>query len=152
MSTFRNSNFTRHAKRPLDGTEYLQITNTPTTNPTPTGTLTQDVANLASKTPLETNQQTGTTYTLVAGDAGKIVELNNESAITLTVPPASEVDFAIGTMIGIVQAGAGTVTVTAGEGVTLRSLESNVALSGQYAAASLRKTAPNTWHLVGSLA
>ena len=33
------------------------------------------------------NTQTGTTYTLVLADAGKVVEMNNASSNTLTVPP-----------------------------------------------------------------
>ena len=33
------------------------------------------------------NEQTGTSYTLVIGDKGKLVAMNNASANTLTVPP-----------------------------------------------------------------
>ena len=36
-----------------------------------------------------TNAQTGTTYTTVLADQGKLVELSNASAITLTVPANS---------------------------------------------------------------
>ena len=32
------------------------------------------------------NDQTGTTYTIVAGDAGKVITCNNGSAVTVTVP------------------------------------------------------------------
>ena len=32
------------------------------------------------------NEQTGTTYTLVAGDNGKVIKFTNGSAITLTLP------------------------------------------------------------------
>ena len=35
------------------------------------------------------NAQTGTSYTLMAGDAGVHVTLSNASAITLTLPPAT---------------------------------------------------------------
>ena len=34
------------------------------------------------------NAQTGTTYTLVAGDLNDLVTLSNAGAITLTVPPS----------------------------------------------------------------
>ena len=37
--------------------------------------------------PVSVNAQTGTTYTLVLTDAGKVVTLANASAVTLTVPP-----------------------------------------------------------------
>jgi hypothetical protein len=46
---------------------------------TTTGTVTRAVA---------TNAQTGTTYTLVAGDCGLVVTLTNAAAIALTVPAA----------------------------------------------------------------
>ncbi|MGB1278485.1 MAG: hypothetical protein ACPG5V_00880 [Vibrio cyclitrophicus] len=44
---------------------------------------------------LEVNTQTGTTYTLVLGDAGKVLTLTNASAITLTVPTHASVAFVI---------------------------------------------------------
>ncbi|TXH12669.1 MAG: hypothetical protein E6R03_12490 [Hyphomicrobiaceae bacterium] len=151
MSSVRKTNFTSNVQRPLDGTEWVAIQKTPETNPTPTGTLTQDIANLVAQTPIAVNAQTGTTYTLALGDAGKIVDLNNASAITLTVPPYTDVDFEIGTLIGIVQSGAGAVTVAAGSGVTINSLSSALGLSGRYGVATLRKTAANTWHLFGGI-
>jgi hypothetical protein len=53
------------------------------------------------------NAQTGTTYTLVAGDLNDLVTLNNASAITLTVPPSI---FSANDIISISQIGAGQVT------------------------------------------
>ena len=35
------------------------------------------------------NEQTGTSYTLVAGDNGKVIKFTNGSAITLTLPSGS---------------------------------------------------------------
>jgi hypothetical protein len=64
------------------------------------------------------NAQTGTTYTLVASDAGKVVTLTNASAITLTIPDDV---FAAGEKVLIIQGGAGSVTITAGAGVTLNA-------------------------------
>jgi len=49
--------------------------------------------------PLAINAQTGTTYTFVIGDAGKLVTSSNGSAQTVTVPPNSSVAFAVGTQI-----------------------------------------------------
>jgi len=97
------------------------------------------------------NAQTGTTYTLVAGDDGKLVTCDNASAITLTVPPNSSVAFGIGTQVNIMQLGAGQVTIAAGGGVTLRSNSSKVKLTGQYAVATCCKIATDTWVLVGNL-
>jgi hypothetical protein len=97
------------------------------------------------------NTQTGTTYTLVAGDAGDLVTLTNASAITLTVPTNATVPFAIGTQITILQNGAGQVTVAGAVGVTLVATDSSTKLRTQYAAATLIKIATNSWVLIGDI-
>jgi hypothetical protein len=97
------------------------------------------------------NTQTGTTYTLVLTDNGKLVTLSNAAAITATVPPNSSVAFPIGTQIDVVQLGAGKVTLAQGAGVTINSVSSNKSLSAQYAGGTLLKTATDIWLLTGSL-
>jgi hypothetical protein len=63
------------------------------------------------------NTQTGTTYTLVASDNGKIITLNNAGSITLTVP-----SLFIGFNCMVVQLGNGQITLTAsGSTVSNRS-------------------------------
>jgi len=89
-------------------------------------------------------------YTLVLADAGKAVEMNVASANNLTVPPNSSVAFPVGTVIEVVQLGAGQTTIVAGSGVTIRS-QGGLRLAGQYGAASLRKRATDEWVLVGAL-
>ncbi len=103
----------------------------------------------AYKANVVTNAQTGTTYTLVLTDAGKLVEMSNAAAITLTIPTNSSVAFPTGTQIDLLQTGAGQVTV-GGAGVTLQSEGSKLKLKGQYAAATLIKRATNTWVLIGN--
>ena len=90
-------------------------------------------------------------YTLVLGDAGKLVTVSNASANNLTVPPNSSVAFPTGTRIDVIQKGAGQTTIVAGAGVTLNSKGSALKLSGQYAGASLIKYASDTWFVVGDL-
>jgi hypothetical protein len=97
------------------------------------------------------NAQTGTTYTAVLGDDGKLVTCDNASAIALTIPPNSSVAFGIGTQINIMQLGAGQVTITAGAGVTLRSAGSKLKTNAQYAVATCCKIATDTWVVVGNL-
>lgn len=97
------------------------------------------------------NAQTGTTYTLVLTDAGKMVTCSNASAITLTVPPNSSVAFPTNTRIDLLQYGAGQVTVAAGSGVTIYSKASALKLSAQYAGATLWKKSTDTWVLVGDI-
>lgn len=97
------------------------------------------------------NAQTGTTYTTVLADDGKLVTCDNGSAIALTIPPNSSVAYGIGTQINIMQLGVGVVTITAGVGVTLRSQGSKLKTNGQYSVATCVKIATDTWVVVGNL-
>lgn len=97
------------------------------------------------------NAQTGTTYTAVLTDDGKLVTCDNGSAITFTIPTNASVAFGIGTQINIMQLGAGQVTI-AGAGVTFRSNGSKLKTNGQYAVATCCKIATDTWVVVGNLA
>lgn len=96
------------------------------------------------------NAQTGTTYTLILSDAGRLVTLSNASAITLTVPPNSSAAFPAGTHIDLCQLGAGQVTVSPGSGVTINS-RNGTKLAGQYAVGTLIKTGTDTWLLAGDV-
>lgn len=99
------------------------------------------------------NAQTGTTYTLVAADAGKLVTLTNGSAITLTVPTNASVAFPVGTVIALAQLGAGLVSIAGASGVTVNGVTpGDDDLAGQWATASLTKLATDTWLLSGGLA
>ena len=90
-------------------------------------------------------------YTLVLSDAGKAVQVTTAAASTVTIPPNSSVAFPVGTVIEIDQMGAGTVSVVAGAGVTVRSRNGLLNLGGQYAAATIRKIATDEWLLVGDV-
>jgi hypothetical protein len=97
------------------------------------------------------NAQTGTTYTTVLSDDGKLLTCSNASAITVTIPPNSSVAYGIGTQLNFAQLGAGQVTLAAGAGVTLNSEGTKLKLKGQYAVATCVKTDTNTWFVVGNL-
>jgi hypothetical protein len=97
------------------------------------------------------NTQTGTAYTLVAGDAGDLVTLTNGAAITLTVPTNASVPFATGSQITIIQSGAGTVTVVGDTGVTVNSADADLKLRVQWSAATLIKLGTNNWVLIGDI-
>jgi hypothetical protein len=98
------------------------------------------------------NTQTGTTYTTVLADDGKLVTCDNAASIALTIPPNGTVAYGIGTQINVMQLGAGQVTITAGAGVTLRSAGSKLKTNGQYAVATCCKIATDTWVVIGNLA
>ena len=102
------------------------------------------------------NAQTGTTYTLVNADAGKIVRMTNAVANTITVPSDANMSggsIAVGTVITIAQGGAGLTAIAAGAGATLlaRGLTAPVHMAGQYAYAMLVKVAANTWEISGDI-
>ena len=90
-------------------------------------------------------------YTLVIGDAGKLVTMSNAAANNLTVPPNSSVAFPTGTRIDVIQKGAGQTTLVAGSGVTINSKGSAKKLSAQYAGCTLIKYGTDTWFAVGDL-
>lgn len=97
------------------------------------------------------NAQTGITYTLAAGDAGELVTLSNASGIILTVPTNASVPFAIGTQITITQANSGQVTIAGAVGVTVNAADNATKLRTQWSAATLIKTATNSWILIGDI-
>ncbi len=101
---------------------------------------------------LTLNAQTGTTYSLVIGDATyKLVTCSNAAAITVTVPPSL---FAIGDTINVQQIGAGQVTFAQGAGVTITSTGATSAapkLRAQFSACTVVCTASNTFTIVGDL-
>jgi hypothetical protein len=101
---------------------------------------------------LEFDAETGTTYTLVAGNLNQLVTLNNASPITLTVPPSV---FSAGDVINIAQIGAGQVTLAQVAGVTITSTGASSSapkLRAQQSAASIICTASNTFLVVGDIA
>lgn len=98
------------------------------------------------------NAQTGTSYTLVLGDAGKLVTVSNASTHTLTVPLNASVAYPTGTVINVARLGAGAVNVAATGGVTINSPGSVLGLRAQYSQATLVKTGTDTWLLGGDIA
>ena len=103
---------------------------------------------------VEINAQTGTTYTLVLADAGKLVTLDNGAAITLTVPTNATAAFPVGTVIALQQLGAGAVDVVGDTGVTINGTApgSESLTDAQYlTTAALTKHATDTWTLTGAV-
>lgn len=116
----------------------------------PVSTATQTALDAKADLTRTINAQTGTSYTLVAGDAGDFVTMTNASASTLTVPPNSSVAFAVGTIIEGAQLGAGQVTLTPGSGVTINGTP-GLKIAAQYGTFGLLKTATDTWLAFGRL-
>ena len=117
----------------------------------PVSTATQTALDAKTNKLIVTNRQTAS-YTLVLGDADKLVEINNASANNLTVPLNSSVAFATGTQILLAQYGAGQTTIVATSGVTIRSNGAKLKLNAQYSGATLVKIGENEWYLFGDIA
>ena len=114
-------------------------------------TLTAPVINLAL------NAQTGTTYTFVLTDNGKLVTASNASAQTYSIPTNASVSYPIGTQINLIQIGAGQVTVSAATPGTT-TISSNAATPAgpkcrnQFAALTCIKVATDVWYVIGDIA
>lgn len=103
---------------------------------------------------LGVNAQTGTTYTSVLADNGKLVTQSNASAITTTIPPFASVAYPVGAQITFAQLGAGQVTFAAGSGVTIVSTGATAAapkLRVQYSTATAICTSQDNWLIVGDI-
>jgi hypothetical protein len=103
------------------------------------------------------NAQTGTTYTFANGDAGKYITASNASAQTYSIPTDATWNAPIGCSIDIIAIGAGQITISAATPgtTTVYSTGASAAapkLRVQYSAATLKKIAANTWHVIGDLA
>ena len=108
-------------------------------------------ARIPADIPQTLNAQTGTTYTVVIADAGRVVTFNNASPITLTLPQDSDAAISIGSRIDCIVLGTGMVTFAAGAGATVNATPSLVTRA-QYSAATAIKYAANSWIIVGDLA
>lgn len=109
---------------------------------------------LLTNYPYAINAQTGTTYTFVAGDANNFVTASNASAQTYTIPPNSSVSYPVGSVLNIIQIGAGQVSFAAGAGVTIASTGATAAapkLRTTYSSATALKVATDTWYVVGDI-
>ena len=112
-------------------------------------TLTSPLINLG------VNAQTGTTYTTVLADNGKLITQTNASPITTTIPPFSSVAYPVGAQLNFVQYGAGKVTFAEGVGVTISSTGATATapeLRAQYSSATAICVAQDDWLIAGDIA
>ena len=129
----------------VDLTTAQTLTNKTLTTPT----LTSPLINLGI------NAQTGTTYTTVLADNGKIVTQANTNPITTTIAPNSSISYPVGAQITFTQYGAGQVTIQGDSGVTVVSTGATAStpkLRVQYSTATAIQTSTDTWLVVGDIA
>jgi|LakMenEpi03Aug12_release.lakeMendotaPanAssembly.Ray.scaffolds.fasta_scaffold00090_148 hypothetical protein len=101
-----------------------------------------------SLTPITQKTESYTLSSLTERD--DLIEMGSASAITLTVPPSSSVNFPIGTSIDVLQTGTGQVTIAAGAGVTVNATP-GLKLRTQWSGVTLFKRAADTWVVYGDL-
>ena len=131
------------------GTVTVSIDTTVTADLTTAQTFTNKTLT-APKINLSFNAQTGTTYTLVAADSGKLVTTSNASAVVVTIPAGV---FAAGEQINIQSIGVGLTTISGGA-VTITSTGASAIapiLRARYSAATIICTASNVFTVIGDL-
>ena len=137
-----------------DLTTAQTLTNKTLTSPTINGSTIATSTLTSPKINLGINAQTGTTYTTVLDDNGKLVTQTNASAIATTIPLNSSVAYPIGAQINIAQMGAGQVTISGAGGVTIASTGATATapkLRAQYSTATAVQTATDTWLVMGDI-
>jgi len=96
------------------------------------------------------NAQTASSYTAVLGDANNTVTMTYASGCVFNVDTNTNVAFPVGTVLIVIQNGAGQVTLTALSGVTVLTA-SSLTTRAQYSTVTLEKIATNTWIVGGDL-
>ena len=93
-----------------------------------------------------------TPYVIALGDKNSLIEMNLAGANVVNVPTNASTPFPIGTVINIVQYGAGKTQVVASTPATtsVRATPGNF-LRDRYATAALIKRGTDEWYLIGDL-
>jgi uncharacterized protein YdeI (BOF family) len=95
--------------------------------------------------------QSGTTYTLVLGDAGDYIQTTSSTAVTITVPTQASVTWAADTEIYFEQNDTGQITFVGASGVTINSSET-LKTFARYSVVALKRVASDVWTLTGERA
>ena len=101
------------------------------------------------------NEQTGTTYVPVLTDQYQVlVTRNNAAASTMIIGLNATVAFPVGTVITVLNKGAGLLSISGIAGVTVLSAGAVAAVAtlAQYKSAACIKLATDTWYVVGAIA
>ena len=96
-------------------------------------------------------------YTAVLNDQYQtLVPMNKATAIAFKIPTNASVAFPVGTVITVLNKGAGTCTISAVTSGTTTVLSAGATAASptlaQYKSAACIKTATDTWYVVGAIA
>ena len=114
-------------------------------------------ANYNSLVAFTLNAQTGTTYTSVLNDSYQVlVTMSNASANAFKIPTNASVAHPIGTVITVLNIGAGLTTISAVTSGTTTILSAGATAAAptvaQYKSAACIKTGTDAWYVVGAIA
>lgn len=95
-------------------------------------------------------------YTAIIADTYQVLELMNKAtAIAYKIPTNASVAFPIGTVLNILNIGAGTCTISAVTSGTTTILSAGAVAAAptlaQYKSAACIKTGTDTWYVVGAI-
>jgi hypothetical protein len=96
-------------------------------------------------------------YTATTGDEyQQLIPMNKATAIAFKIPTDASYNFAVGTVITVLNIGAGTCTISAVTSGTTTVLSAATVPASptvlQYKSAACIKTAANSWYVVGAIA
>lgn len=96
-------------------------------------------------------------YTPVLADQYQVlIPMNKATAVNFTIPTNANVAYPVGTVLNVLNIGAGTCTIKAITSGTTTVLSAGSTAAqptlGQYKSAACIKTATDTWYVVGAIA
>ena len=102
------------------------------------------------------NTAATTDYTAVLNDQYQVIQqMNKATAIAFKIPTNASVAFAVGTVITVLNIGAGTCTISAVTSGTTTVLSAGATAASptlaQYKSAACIKVATDTWYVVGAV-
>ena len=96
-------------------------------------------------------------YTAGSGDEyQQLIPMNKATAIAFKIPTDATYNFAVGTVITVLNIGAGTLTISAVTSGTTTVLSAGAVAASptlaQYKSAAIIKQSANVWYVVGAIA
>ena len=96
-------------------------------------------------------------YTITLSDSYQVlIPMNKATAVALKIPTNATAAIPVGSVVTVLNKGAGTCTISAVTSGTTSVLSAGATAAqptlGQYKSAALIKTATDTWYVVGAIA
>lgn len=89
-------------------------------------------------------------YTFIAGDEGRVLEIESALDTIVTVPEDASVNFPVGTQLLVTRVGEGEIEIVGEGGVSLKQASGFYRISNQWDVVALYKRAEDEWVLTGN--